>query len=260
MLLAIDIGNTNINLGVFDGQKLICTVRLSADARRLADEYGESTTNILALKGVTPQSIDGASICSVVPPLTSTFEEVCKEYFNVVPLTVNTGVKTGVRILYDNPRDVGADRVVDAVAAYHLYGGPTIVVDFGTGTVFDAISREGDYLGGAIAPGIEVAAEALHQATAQLRRVDIVAPKFAIGRNTADSLQSGLFLGFVSLVEGMVHRFKKELGQDAKVVATGGLARLMAGETQIFDAANPDLTLIGLRMVYEMNQDHKGST
>ena len=256
MLLAIDIGNTNLNLGVFDGQRLACTCRLSTDSRRLADEYGLTITSILSLKGVAPANIDGASICSVVPPLTSTLEEVCREYFKVAPLTVNTGVKTGVRVLSDNPREVGTDRVVDAVAAYRLYGGPAIVVDFGTATVFDAISREGDYLGGAIVPGIEVAAEALHQTTAQLRRVDIVAPRSAIGRNTVTSLQSGLFLGYVSLVEGMVHRFKKELSQDARVVATGGMARLMAQETQALDVTNPDLTLIGLRMVYEMNQDH----
>ena len=258
MLLAIDIGNSNISLGVFDGQKLNCTVRLSTDSRRLVDEYGEITTNIMSLKGVAAAEIDGASICSVVPPLTSTFEGVCREYFNVVPLTVNAGVKTGVRILYDNPRDVGADRVVDAAAAYRLYGGPVIVVDFGTGTVFDAISKDGDYLGGAISPGIEVAAEALHQSTSQLRRVDLAFPKHAIGRNTGDSLQSGLFLGYVSLVEGMVRRFKKELGCEAKVIATGGLARVISSATNIFDAANPDLTLMGLRMIYEMNQEQRG--
>ena len=256
MLLTIDIGNTNVSLGVFEGQRLACRCRLSTDWRRLPDEYGLIITNILSMKGVAPTDIDGASMCCVVPPLTSTFEEVCREFFKITPLTVNAGVKTGMRVLYDNPRDAGADRVVDAVAAFRLYGGPAIVVDFGTATVFDAISKEGDYLGGAIAPGIEVAAEALHQATAQLRRVDIVTPKAAIGRNTVASLQSGLFLGYVGLVEGMVQRFKKELGQEAKVVATGGLARVIAKETQVFDVTNLDLTLIGLRMIYEMNQDH----
>jgi len=150
---------------------------------------------------------------------------------------------------------VGADRIVDTVAAYHLYGGPTIVVDFGTATVFDAISKDGDYLGGAIAPGIEMAAEALHQTAAQLRRVNLSAPKSAIGLSTAASLQSGLFLGYVSLVEGMVHRFKGELDQEAKVIATGGIAQIIAQETTVFDVVNPNLTLIGLRIVYEMNQD-----
>ena len=254
MLLAIDIGNSNITLGVFEGQRLSCTARLSADSRRLADEYGELVFNILLRKGVDPRNISAVAICSVVPRLTPTFEEVCREYLNVAPLTVNTGVKTGVRILYENPRDVGADRVADAAAAYRLYGGPTIVVDFGTGTVFDAISKEGDYLGGAIAPGIEVAAEALHQTTSQLRRVDAAMPRKAIGRNTPEALQSGLMLGYVGLVEGMVRRFKEELGGEATVVATGGLARVMAGATKIFDATNPDLTLIGLRMIYEMNR------
>ena len=256
VLLADDIGNTNVNLGVFDGSQLASTCRLSTDSRRMADEYGETATNILSHKGVDLQAIQGAVICSVVPPLTSTFEEVCQEYFKVSPLVVGTGTKTGVRIMYDNPRDVGADRVVDAIAAYRLYGGPVIVVDFGTGTVFDAISKDGDYLGGAIAPGIEVASEALHQATAQLRRVNIAPPASVIGRNTAASLQSGLFLGYLSLVEGMVQRFKAELGQDAKVVATGGLSRLMARECKSFDVANPDLTLVGLRMVYDMNQEN----
>ena len=255
MLLTIDIGNTNVHIGVFDGQLLICTCRLSTDSHRLSDEYGQTITNILTIKGVPPESITDASICSVVPPLSSTFEEVCSEYFAVTPLTVHTGVKTGVRIRYDNPRDVGADRIVDTVAAYHLYGGPTIVVDFGTATVFDAISKDGDYLGGAIAPGIEMAAEALHQTAAQLRRVNLSAPKSAIGLSTAASLQSGLFLGYVSLVEGMVHRFKGELDQEAKVIATGGIAQIIAQETTVFDVVNPNLTLIGLRIVYEMNQD-----
>lgn len=255
MLLAIDIGNTNVNLGVFDQQNLVCTCRLSADNRRMADEYGLTLTSILGLKGVDPTNITEAAICSVVPPLTSTFEEVCLEYFHVNPLVVGTGVKTGVRILSDNPREVGADRVVDAVAAFRLYGGPSIVVDFGTATVFDAISKEGDYLGGAIAPGIEVAAEALHQATAQLRRVDMSMPKSAIGRNTASSLQSGLLLGYLSMVEGMVSRLKSEMDGAVQVVATGGLSTVFNKQTEVFDATNPDLTLIGLRMVYAMNQE-----
>ncbi|MQF69530.1 type III pantothenate kinase [SAR202 cluster bacterium AD-804-J14_MRT_500m] len=255
MLLTIDIGNTNANLGVFDGHNLVCTCRLSADNRRMTDEYGLTLTSILGMKGIELTKITGAAICSVVPPLTSTFEKVCLEYFDVTPLVVGAGVKTGVRILSDNPREVGTDRVVDAVAAYRLYGGPSIVVDFGTATVFDAISKEGDYLGGAIAPGIEVAAEALHQATAQLRRVDMSMPKAAIGRNTAASLQSGLLLGYLSMVEGMVKRLKAEMEDEVKVVATGGLSTVFEKETEVFDATNPDLTLIGLRMVYEMNQD-----
>ena len=253
MLLAIDIGNTNVTLGVFEGQRLKSTWRIATDPRRLTDEYGLLVSGILPLKGINPEDITGACLCSVAPTLTFTFEEVCKRYFKVSPLTVSAGVKTGVRILYDNPRDVGADRIVDAVAAFRLYGGPVIIVDFGTATVFDAVSHDGEYLGGAIAPGINVAAEALSLSTSQLRRVELTPPKCAIGRNTVASLQSGLFLGHVGLVEGMVARFKAEMGHEARVIATGGLAEVISKETEVFDAINPDLTLIGLRMVYEMN-------
>ena len=253
MLLAIDIGNTNVTLGVFDGQILKSTWRIATDPRRLPDEYALLVSSILPHKGVNPKDVTGACLCSVAPTLTSTFEEVCKSYFEVGPMTVSAGVKTGIRILYDNPKDVGADRIVDAVAALRLYGGPVIVVDFGTATVFDAVSDDGDYLGGAIAPGINVSADALFLNTSQLRRVDLTAPKSAIGRNTVASLQSGLLLGHVGLVEGMVARFREEMGSEAKVVATGGLAGLIAKQTTVFDAVNPDLSLIGLRIIYEMN-------
>ena len=258
MLLAIDIGNTNLTMGVFDGKRLKSTWRVATDQRRLADEYGLLVSSILPLKGVNPESITGACLCSVAPTLTPTFEEMCSSYFNVSPLTVSAGIKTGVRILYDNPRDVGADRIVDAVAALHLYGGPVIVVDFGTATVFDAISADGEYMGGAIAPGINVSAEALFLSTSQLRRVELTAPKSAIGRNTVASLQSGLLLGHVGLVEGMVARFKREMGENAQVVATGGLAGVIAKETKVFDVINPDLTLMGLRIIYENNRGESG--
>jgi len=190
----------------------------------------------------------------VAPSLTLVFAEVCEVYFGVKPLTVSAGVRTGLRILYDNPKDVGADRIVDAVAAISLYGTPLIVVDFGTATVFDAISRDGVYLGGAIAPGVNVAAEALFLNTSQLRRVELVAPKTAVGQNTSAALQSGLVFGYAGLVDGIVGRFKDELGKDAKVIGTGGLAGIISKETDIFDAVNVDLTLIGLRLIYEMNQ------
>ena len=254
MLLAIDIGNTNVSLGVFDGETLKATWRIATDARRLADEYALLVSNILSLKGVHGEDITDACLCSAAPTLTPTFEEVCRGYFKVTPLTVTAGVKTGVRILYDNPRDVGADRIVDAVAAYRLYGGPVIIVDFGTATVFDAVSSDGDYLGGAIAPGINVAAEALFLSTSQLRRVELTPPKSPIGRNTVASLQSGLLLGHVGLVEGMVARFKAEMGEGTKVVATGGLAGVIAKETKAVDAINPDLALLGLRMIYDLNR------
>ena len=254
MLLAIDIGNSNITLGAFEEKDLKSTWRLATDLRRLADEYGPLISSMLPMKGIDPEDISDACVCSVVPPLTPVFEEMCKSYFKVSPLTVTAGVKTGVHILYDSPRDVGADRIVDAVAAFRLYGGPVIVVDFGTGTVFDAISRDGDYVGGAIAPGINIAAEALYLNTSQLRRVELTPPKSAIGRNPIAALQSGLVLGYVGLVEGMVARFKRELGLDARVVATGGLAEIMARETTVFDDINQDLTLIGLRMIYDLNR------
>ncbi len=254
MLLTIDIGNTNITLGVFDGPHLKSTWRIATDQRRLTDEYGLQISALLPLKGVAASQIDGAGICSVAPILTPTFEEMCRVYFNVDPLTVSAGVKTGVRILYDSPRDVGADRIVDAAAAYRLYGGPAIMVDFGTATVFDAVTKDGEYLGGAIAPGINVAADALFLSTSQLRRVDLATPAYAIGRNTVMALQSGLLWGHVGLVEGMVARFKAELGQESRVIATGGLAEVIARETDVFDEINMDLTLIGLRLIYDMNR------
>ena len=254
MLLAIDIGNTTVTLGVFDGQRLETTLRVATDSRRLSDEYGLLITNLLRLNGVEPSRIDRICMCSVVPQLTVVLDEVCHSYFNLSPLTVSVGTRTGLKILYDSPRDVGTDRIVDAVAAIELYGAPLIVVDMGTATVFDGVTRDGEYLGGAIAPGISLAAESLFLNTSQLRRVELQAPKTAIGQNTTAALQSGLVLGYVGLVTGMVERFKNELGQDAKVIGTGGLVAIVAKETEIFDAINPDLTLIGLRIIYGINQ------
>ena len=254
MLLCIDIGNSMVTLGVFDGDRLETTLRVATDTRRLADEYGLLITDLLDLNGIDRSRINSVCMCSVVSPLTVVFEQVCNTYFGIKPLTVSAGVRTGLRILYDNPRDVGSDRIVDAVAAIELYGQPAIVVDFGTATVFDAISSDGVYLGGAIAPGINVAAEALFLNTSQLRRVELIAPKSAIGQNTSASLQSGLVFGYAGLVEGIVARFKAELGQDTQVIGTGGQAGTISQETDIFDAINLDLTLIGLRLVYEMNQ------
>ena len=261
MLLAIDIGNSMVTFGVFNGERLDNTLRMATDTRRLADEYGLLIINLLNLNGVEPSRIDSICMCSVVPPLTAVFEEVCRTYFGISPFTVSAGVRTGLQIMYDNPRDVGSDRIVDAVAAKHLYGQPVIVVDFGTATVFDAVSRDGVYLGGAIAPGINIAAEALFLNTSQLRRVELVAPKSAIGQNTSTSLQSGLVVGYAGLGGGMVARFKEELqDHDAKVIATGGLAGIISQETAIFDAINPDLTLVGLRLIYDLNQQRPEPT
>ena len=258
MLLAIDIGNTNVSLGVFDGGRLVSTWRIASDPRRMADEYGLLMGSILPLKGVEGDQVTSACMCSGVPTLTATIEEACRVHFGVTPLIVTAGVKTGVRILYDSPRDVGADRIVDAAAAYQMYGGPVIIVDFGTGTVFDAVSAAGEYLGGAISPGINVAAEALFLNASMLRRVELTPPKTAIGRNTVAALQSGLVLGYVGLVEGMVARFKEELGQESRVVATGGLAQVIAQRTDVFDEVNPDLTLLGLRIIHDMNAREDG--
>ena len=252
MLLAIDIGNTNITLGVFDGDALSATWRLSTERSKTSDEYSATLMQMLQLRDMAAQHIDAVALCSVVPPLTPTFVDLCKTHFGVEPLVVGAGTKTGVRILYDNPRDVGADRIVDAAAALSLYGGPVIVVDIGTATVFDAVTANGDYLGGAIAPGMVIASDALFSSTSQLRRVELVAPATAIGRNTIHAIQSGVVLGYADLVRGMVARFDAELGGGAKVVATGGLAHILEAEAGVFDDINPDLTLMGLMLIQDM--------
>lgn len=254
MLLAIDIGNTNIVFGVYHGETLIAHWRAATEARRTADEYAVLLANLFAQQELSFSNIDGCILSSVVPPLTPTFVELGERYLGTRPLVVGAGIKTGVRIRYDNPQEVGADRVVNALAAKRLYGAPAIVVDFGTATTFDCISAEGDYLGGAIAPGIGISVEALFRATARLPRIELVLPERAIGTNTVQSMQSGVLYGYVGLVEGLVRRLKKELGGQAWVIATGGLAGVIARQTPVIEAVNPDLTLEGLRLIYEMNQ------
>lgn len=254
MLLVLDIGNTNVTVGVFSGEALRATWRLATDVHKMPDEYAAVLMNLLPLARIEAEEITEAVMCSSVPPLVTTFEEVCRRYFHLRPLVVGSGIKTGIRILYDNPREVGADRVTDAVAAYRLYGGPVIVVDCGTALVFDAVSAEGDYLGGAIAPGIGMALDALFERTAKLPRIELVRPRQAIGRNTTASMQSGLIFGYVGLIEGLVKRFKEEIGASAKVVATGGQAELLAMETPSIDLVNPDLTLVGLQMIHDLNR------
>jgi len=254
MLLAIDIGNTDTTLGVFAGEELRATWHMATSIHRRSDEYGALLFNLLHQQGLDTPDIKAIALCSVVPPLISTFGELFQRYFHISPLVVGVGVKTGVRIRMDNPREVGADRIVNAAAAHHLYGGPVIVTDLGTATTFDTVSKEGDYLGGAIAPGIMTAAEALFTRAAMLPRVELTRPKRAIGTNTIAAMQSGIIFGYVGLIEGMVARIQKELGEKAKVVATGGAAELIAKETAVIDVVNPDLTLIGLKLVYEMNK------
>jgi type III pantothenate kinase len=255
MLLAVDIGNTSTTLGVFDGDKLRATWHMATGVHRMSDEYAALLLNLLNYQGLETKDIKAVALCSVVPPLISTFEEMFKRYFNITPLVVGAGVKTRVRIRMDNPREVGADRIADAVAVHHLYGGPVIVIDLGTATTFGIISKEGDYIGGIIATGIATAAEALFTRTAQLPRVELAHPRHVIGTNTVTAIQSGIIYGYASLVEGMLERIHKELGFKAKVVVTGGYAGLIAKETGVIDVVNPDLTLIGLRLIYEMNKE-----
>jgi type III pantothenate kinase len=254
MLLTIDIGNTNLTLGLYQGEAPGPRWRLATVHERMPDEYGLQFLGLLNHAGHTPQDLTGICLASVVPPLTGNVVEACRRYLGQDPLVVDTGVKTGVRIRYEDPRAVGADRVADAAAVQRLYGGPACVVDFGTATTFNAITAEGDYLGGAIAPGIGIAAEALYIHTAKLTRVDLQRPPSVIGRNTVHAMQSGLLFGYVCLVEGMVARFRAELGPKTKVIATGGLAEIIARETTVLEILAPWLTLDGLRIIWELNR------
>jgi len=253
-LFCVDIGNTNVVMGLYAGPDLVAHWRVATDGHRMADEYGMLVLDLLERSGQPPAAVEGIIIASVVPPVTSLFEKLSERYLGHKPLVVDAKVHTGVRILLDNPKEVGTDRVVNAVAAYRRYGGPACVVDLGTATTFDLLSEAGDYLGGAIAPGLGIAAEALTQRTAKLPRIDLVRPPSVIGRNTIQAMQSGLLFGYVGLVEGLVARFRAELGPELKVIATGGLAPLLAAETGVFHAIDPWLTLEGLRLVWEMNQ------
>jgi type III pantothenate kinase len=256
MLLCIDIGNTNVTLGLYEGKTLAASWRLATDHDRMPDEYALQVLGLLALTGMAPQNVDCAAIASVVPPLTDKWVQLCRTYLGCDPMVVTSQTRTGVTILYEDPTAVGADRVVDAAAAFRLYGGPACIVDFGTATTFDAINANGDYLGGAIAPGIGIAADALFQRTSKLPRVELAHPPSVIGRNTTHAIQSGLLFGYVGLVEGMVARFKTELGPDTHVIGTGGLAEIIARETAVIQVVAPWLTLDGLRMIYEMNHEH----
>ncbi len=254
MLLCVDIGNTNIVMGLYRGEELLTHWRISTDHQKMPDEYAMILASLLAYYGYTLRDIDSIALASVVPPVTDRFCEMLRLYTEAPLLVVGAGVKTGVAIRYDSPRDVGADRIVNAAAAFRLYGGPACIVDFGTATTFDAISAQGDYLGGAISPGIMVAAEALFQRTAKLPRIDLQRPERAIGTNTVEAMRSGILFGYVGLVEGMVERFRRELGEAMRVIATGGLAAIIAAETSVIQHVDPWLTLKGLRIIYEMNR------
>jgi type III pantothenate kinase len=253
MILALDIGNTHTVCGVFNGKEIAASWRLATDRLRTGDEYGLAIKGLLADKGIQAPAIDGVIISSVVPPVTGLFAEMSRVYFGCEPLIVGPGIKTGLQIRYENPREVGADRVVNAVAALHLYGPPLIILDFGTATTFCAINSHSEYLGGVIAPGCGISAEALFLRAAKLPRVELEKPKTVIGRNTIASIQSGLVYGYLGLVEGILTRMIQEMGGKPQVVATGGLSGLFGRESSMINITNPDLTLVGLRLIYEMN-------
>ena len=254
MLLTIDVGNTNTMLGVFRGEELIANWRLTTAREQTVDEYGVLTRNLFTLAGLDRNDITGVIISSVVPPVNWTLGEMSRVYLGKKALFVEMGVKTGMAVLVDNPAEVGADRIVNGVAAFHSYGGPCIVVDFGTAITFDVISANGEYLGGVIAPGLGIASEALFARAAKLPRVEIKDPGKVIGTNTVTHMQSGLYYGAVDMVDGMLSRIKKELGENAKVIATGGQARLVAKGSKYIEHTDEFLTLTGLRLIWEKNQ------
>lgn len=254
MLLAIDVGNTNTCLGVYENKKLVVEWRLSTDRSKTVDEYGMTLRQFFMLDGMDIGRVDAVAVSSVVPPLTPTWEATSVKYLGQKPLVVGPGIKTGMDLKYDSPRDVGADRIAGAVAAYEMYGGPCIIVDFGTATTFDAVSKTGQYLGGAICPGIGISSEALFQRAARLPRIELVRPRGTIGKNTVWAMQAGIIFGYAGQVEYVVKKMKTELGGEAFVVATGGLAPLICSETTVIDKIDPTLVLEGIRIVWERNQ------
>ena len=254
MLLAIDVGNTNITIGVFRGAMLAAHWRLKTDPAQTADEWGVLTRNLFALAELETKDVGGVAIASVVPPLDSVLEQMARRYFGAKPLFVGPGVKTGLAVLMDNPAEVGADRIVNGVAAYHKYGGPCVVADFGTAITFDAISGRGEYVGGIICPGIGISSEALFSRTARLPRIDFREPLKLIGTNTVASMQSGLFYGALGQVDGILSRLIEVLGPETKCVATGGQASLIARASHYLKSVDENLTLDGLRLIWEKNR------
>ncbi|MDH7513108.1 MAG: type III pantothenate kinase [Clostridiales bacterium] len=259
MLLAVDIGNTTIAVGVFKESELRHNWKIRTDREKTADEYGIVLLELLRSSGLMPASIADLIISSVVPPLTPVFQALSRDMFGLKALVVGPGLKTGMPILYENPLEVGADRVVASVAAFEKHGGPSIVVDFGTATTFDVITEKGEYLGGAIAPGIQISAEALYLKTAKLPRIEIAKPKKAIGRTTVTSMQSGIYFGYIGLVTNIIAELEKELGRKAKVISTGGFSTLVASEVRAIDCHEPYLVLEGLRIIYDRNREERKS-
>lgn len=256
MIFVVDVGNTNIVLGVYDGEDLKYHWRIGTSREKTEDEYGMLVKQLFSHEGLATSDVDGIIISSVVPPIMYALERMCKKYFSVNPMVIGPGIKTGLNIKYDNPKEVGADRIVNAVAAIEYYGSPLIIVDFGTATTYCYINEEKQYMGGAIAPGIGISTEALYNRASKLPRIEIVKPKGGIvGKNTVSAMQSGILYGYVGQVEGIVNRMKEQSIGNAKVIATGGLATLIANESTVVDVVDPFLTLKGLKMIYTKNME-----
>jgi len=254
MILTLDIGNTNMKTALFEGMEMRQYWRLSTNRNRTSDEYGMSLMNLLNHNGIDPKAIEGIMMSSVVPQINFTIEHMCRNYFGMEPMKIEPGVRTGINIKYENPRELGSDRIANAVGAYELYGGPCITIDFGTATSFGAISAKGEFLGGAICPGLKLAADALTERTAKLPRFELVKPENVIGRNTVANMQAGIVYGYIGQIKYLVNRMKREMGVEGiKVIATGGLAVLVAGESSVIDVMDGLLTLKGLRIIYEKN-------
>ncbi|MBQ4901671.1 type III pantothenate kinase [Paenibacillus sp. Marseille-P2973] len=254
MFLVVDVGNTNIVLGIYKGRELLHHFRIGTNRQSTVDEYGVLIYDLFQMSKIDVREIEGVIISSVVPPLMHVLEELCEKYLHRKPLIVGPGIKTGLNLRYENPREVGADRIVNAVAAIEQYGGPLVVVDFGTATTFDCVDAKGNYLGGAIVPGIGISTEALYQRASKLPRIELEKPKKVIGRNTVHAMQAGIIFGYAGQVDGIVERIRREMEAEPKVIATGGLAELIASEASSIQEVNPWLTLEGLRLIYERNQ------